>query len=84
LQEGKSIFDDRRNRHERRQQSLSMPAGLNRRKTTRRHRRFSARDWWLDTDYAIELVGESKVESNPDEKSGAKSHPLEKPKKPSL
>lgn len=66
LSESKSIFDDRRNRLERRRQNLSIPAGLDRRKLARRHRRFSARSWWLDTEYAVELISEKTVtQENP-------------------
>ena len=61
MSEGKSIFDDRRIRLERRRQELPMPASLNRRSDDRRQKSFSARAWWLDTDYAVELVRERKA-----------------------
>jgi hypothetical protein len=64
LNDRKNIFDDRRNRHERRQQSLSMPAGQDRRKDNRRHRQFSARAWWLDTAYSVELLERKKPETS--------------------
>ena len=78
LTDRKNIFDDRRNRHERRQQSLSMPAGQDRRKDNRRHRRFSARAWWLDTIYSVELLEGKKPETSPAIKT------TNKPKEPQL
>ena len=78
LSDRKNIFDDRRNRQDRRQQCLSMPAGQDRRKSIRRHKRFSARAWWLDTVYSVELVDGKKPEKRTaTETSG-------KPKEPQL
>jgi hypothetical protein len=78
LTDRKNIFDDRRNRHERRRQSLSMPAGQDRRKGARRYRRFSARAWWLDTVYSVELLDGKKPVKNP------AINTTSKPKEPQL
>ena len=55
----RTIFSDRRD-SDRRKQSLSMPAGMNRRSNGRRTRSFDPEPWWLRTDYAVELVIENK------------------------
>ncbi len=56
----RSIFSDRRVGADRRDQSLPMPAGLDRRDGCRRSRHFQAQPWWLRIDYAVELVTEKK------------------------
>lgn len=54
-----SMFSDRRNGTDRRQQNLPMPAGLDRRcKNSRRSRKFQSKPWWLTIDYSVELVSE--------------------------
>ena len=56
----RSMFNDRRISTDRRDQSLPMPAGLDRRGGCRRSRQFQAQPWWLRIDYAVELVTEVK------------------------
>lgn len=70
MAEGKNpMFSDRRKKTDRRQQDLPMPAGLDRRVSSRRSRHFQAQPWWLRIDYAVELVSEKKT---PREKSSTK------------
>lgn len=53
-----SMFSDRRKLTDRRSQNLSMPAGLDRRVSNRRNKDFQSQAWWLQIDYASELVSE--------------------------
>jgi hypothetical protein len=54
-----SIFSDRRNiKRDRRNQNLPMPAGQDRRADCRRSRSFQSAPWWLNIEYAEELVSE--------------------------
>ncbi|MBL4827932.1 MAG: hypothetical protein JKY66_09520 [Spongiibacteraceae bacterium] len=53
-----SMFSDRRRHTDRRTQSLSMPAGMDRRVGSRRSKHFESQPWWLRIDYASELVSE--------------------------
>ena len=57
----RTIFNDRRDKSNRRQQNLPMPSGLDRRAQCRRSRRFHANPWWLSINYAEELVSEQTV-----------------------
>lgn len=57
----RSIFSDRRDSEDRRKQNLPMPAGLDRRKDMRRSKQFKAQPWWLNTDYAVELISEKRL-----------------------
>lgn len=50
------MFGDRRNKSDRRQQDLPMPAGLDRRLHLRRAKAFQHKPWWLNVDYSEELI----------------------------
>ncbi|WP_019528170.1 hypothetical protein [Dasania marina] len=50
------MFGDRRLDNDRRRQKLPMPAGLDRRAGSRREKAFQHKPWWLNVDYAEELV----------------------------
>ncbi|MCR8923021.1 hypothetical protein NO559_09565 [Dasania sp. GY-MA-18] len=50
------MFGDRRLDSDRRCQDLPMPAGLDRRTGMRREKGFQNKPWWLNVDYAEELV----------------------------
>lgn len=55
----RSMFNDRRDGQDRRQQRLPMPTGLDRRdKLCRRNRHFQSQPWWLRIRYAEELISE--------------------------
>ncbi len=60
-EKSRSIFSDRRTGTDRRDQTLPMPAGLDRRGQCRRSRHFQAQPWWLRIHYAEELVTEQKT-----------------------
>lgn len=54
------MFSDRRAGADRRKQSLSMPAGMNRRKSCRRDRNFHSKPWWLKIDYSVEITEDTE------------------------
>ena len=60
-QASKSMFTDRRDIRERRQQDLPMPAELDRRQGLRREQGFKSKPWWLQVDYATELISAKEV-----------------------
>ena len=47
-----SIFSDRRSGNDRRNQMVTVPADLDRRKDRRRSKYFQAQPWWLKINYA--------------------------------
>lgn len=49
------MFGDRRNERDRRQQSLPIPNGIERRAGSRREKGFKGKPWWLSVSYAEEL-----------------------------
>ena len=61
IEKSRSMFSDRRSGTDRRDQSLPIPAGLDRRGGGRRARNFQSLPWWLSINYAVELVTEEKT-----------------------
>lgn len=61
------MFADRRARKERRQQDLPIPVELDRRQGLRRDQGFQSKPWWLQVDYATELVSAKEVAQAVDE-----------------
>ncbi|MEE8057620.1 MAG: hypothetical protein V3T17_07280 [Pseudomonadales bacterium] len=75
------MFGDRRDGVDRRRQELPMPAALNRRSSIRRNRTFQAQPWWLQIDYAVELVSEKifpEKAGNPSKKDRSTYPPIAK------
>lgn len=53
-----SMFRDRRQGIDRRNQDIAMPVALNRRKGCRRDGNFHSKPWWLKVDYGVEMISE--------------------------
>ncbi|MFA7554312.1 MAG: hypothetical protein WCY88_08680 [Spongiibacteraceae bacterium] len=55
------MFNDRRDKPDRRRQIITVPSDLDRRNTSRRNKNYKSQPWWLRVMYADEETVESTV-----------------------